>query len=459
MKVAYKYRIYPNKEQEKQLMNILSSYNLLYNIAVDIVKTYIVREQRKNQSFSTNIKDEDGNIIIDEKTGEPKKFPKYKFPSKFNIVKMIYHLKDEEDCEYWNYVTSEYVLNNKEVIKERLRLLPANCFNYIAVALRTAIDQKFNKKVAKRSKNKKVRTFTIDGIEEVDRTNLFYHKFNWRDCKYTYQCQHQSALKVGEGKKAYFNIMKVGIAKMIYHRPIPMGSKFDAVTISRVNNEWYVALGGLELPTPDVINKDNVKSSVGIDINTDNYIVTSDNETFKNPIEKIKKLKKAIKRMQRRCGENKKDAVTKSKRDYKSNNFKKYLLKKSKKELKVVRIKKEMLNNTTSYLTHKYDVIFTENLNVKAMQKFNGKMTQKNNFYELFRQLDYKALKVGKIIHKVDRFYASSQICSKCGKVHPEMKKLSKRVFRCECGNIMARDLNAAINIKNEGIKSLYNGE
>ena len=134
-------------------------------------------------------------------------------------------------------------------------------------------------------------------------------------------------------------------------------------------------------------------------------------------------------------------------------------MKKSKKELKVVRIKKEMLNNTTSYLTHKYDVIFTENLNVKAMQKFNGKMTQKNNFYELFRQLDYKALKVGKIIHKVDRFYASSQICSKCGKVHPEMKKLSKRVFRCECGNIMARDLNAAINIKNEGIKSLYNGE
>lgn len=457
MKVAYKYRIYPNKEQEKQLIDIMSSYNLLYNIAVDIVKTYIVREQRINQTFSTNVKDENGNIIMDDKTSEPKKFPKYKFPSKFNIVKMIYHLKDEEDCEYWNYITSEYVLKNKEEIKKKLRLLPANCFNYIADALKTAINQKFNKKVAKRSKNKKVRTFTIDGIEEVDRTNLFYHKFNWRDCKYTYQCQHQSALKIKEGKKAYFNIMKVGIAKMVYHRPIPMGSKFDAITISRINNEWYIALGGLELPTPEVINKDDAKLSVGIDINTDNYIVTSDNETFKNPIEKIKKLKKAIKRMQRRCGENKKNSEVKTKRNYKSNNFKKYLLKKSKKELKITRIKKEVINIASAKLVKNYDAIFTEDLNVKAMQKFNGKMTQKNNFYELFRQLDYKAIREGKLYQKIDRFYPSSQVCSKCGKVHPEMKKLSKRVLRCDCGNIMARDLNAAINIKNEGIKTLYN--
>ena len=455
MKIAYKYRIYPNTYQEKQLMDIMKSYNLLYNLAVDIVKTYIVREQRNNQSFNTNVKDESGKIIIDEKTGEPKKFPKYKFPSKFNIVKMIYHLKDEEDCEYWNYVTSEYALKNKDKVKEKLRLIPATCFNYVASALRTAIDQKFNKKVAKRSSDKPARTFTIDGIEEIDRTNLFFHKFNWRDCKYTCQYQHQSALKVKEGKKAQFNVSKIGLLDVVYHRPIPQGSKFDAVTISKINNEWYIAFGGLELPTPTIINKDDVKQIVGIDINTDNSIVTSDNEIFHNPIEKIKKLKKAIKRMQRRCGENKKNAVTKSKRDYQSKNYKEYLLKKSKKELKITRMKQEVINIASAKLVKNYDAIISEDLNVKAMQKYNGKMTQKNNFHQFFNQLNYKSIREGKLYQKIDRFYPSSQVCSVCGKVHPEMKKLSKRVFRCECGNIMARDLNAAINIRNEGQKVL----
>lgn len=423
MKVAYKYRIYPNKEQEINLLEMEYNYNLLQNIAVDIVKTKIVREQRESGKFNT-AKDEYGKVIIDEETGEPKLFPVYKYPSKLDIQKLIYHLKDDEDCESWKYVTHKKTLDNKNEIKEKLKKLPANTINYIADAI------------------------------NIDRTNLFYHKFNIFDCSYTVQVPRKSALKINENKKAHFNIPKIGLVKMIYHRPIPEGSKFDAVSISKLNNEWYIALGGLELPVKNMIDVENVNKIVGIDINTNNHIVTSDKEQFSDDNEKLKKIKKAIKRLQKRNGENKKDA-TKTKRIYGSKNYLKNLLTIKKKYSKITRIKENNLHNVTAHLAKDYDMVVVEDLCVKGMQRFNGHIVQKNNFFEFRRQLDYKTEREGTQFKKVGRFYASTQTCSKCGKIHPEMKNMQKRVLKCDCGNIINRDYNAAINIKNEGVRLL----
>lgn len=460
MKVAYKYRIYPNKEQEINLLEMEYNYNLLQNIAVDIVKTKIVREQRESGKFNT-AKDEYGKVIIDEETGEPKLFPVYKYPSKLDIQKLIYHLKDDEDCESWKYVTYKKTLDNKNEIKEKLKKLSANSISYIADAINTACKQKFNKKIAKRKVKKKNGEYkkpllmTIDNIEEIDRTNLFYHKFNIFDCSYTVQVQRQSALKINENKKAHFNIPKIGLVKMIYHRPIPEGSKFDAVSISKLNNEWYITLGGLELPAKNMIDIENVNKIVGVDINTNNHIVTSDKEQFSDDNEKLKKIKKAIKRLQKRNGENKKDAITKTKRIYGSKNYLKNLLTIKKKYSKITRIKENNLHNVTAHLAKDYDMVVVEDLCVKGMQRFNGQMVQKNNFFEFRRQLDYKTEREGTQFKKVGRFYASTQTCSKCGKIHPEMKNMRKRVLKCDCGNIINRDYNAAINIKNEGIRLL----
>ncbi|MDK2800637.1 MAG: putative transposase [Clostridiales bacterium] len=68
--------------------------------------------------------------------------------------------------------------------------------------------------------------------------------------------------------------------------------------------------------------------------------------------------------------------------------------------------------------------------------------------------LSYKLKEQGKQLVKIDKWFPSSKTCSKCGKVKENLS-LSDRIFECECGNVLDRDINAAINIKNEGIRLL----
>ena len=166
-----------------------------------------------------------------------------------------------------------------------------------------------------------------------------------------------------------------------------------------------------------------------------------------------------IKKLYKRNGENKKDVKTLSKRVYGSQNYLKAQLRINKLYQRIDNIKKAILNNASKHFVEKYDAIFVEDLSVKGMQRAMGTMVQKNNFFEFDRLLAYKATLLGKIFQKIGRFYASSQICSKCGKIHPEMKNLNRRVFRCECGNIINRDYNAAINIREEGLRILQKNE
>jgi putative transposase len=75
--------------------------------------------------------------------------------------------------------------------------------------------------------------------------------------------------------------------------------------------------------------------------------------------------------------------------------------------------------------------------------------------YEFRRQLEYKAKWYGREIIVVDRFFPSSKTCSKCGWINHDLT-LADRTFVCrECGNIVDRDFNASINIKNEGVRLL----
>jgi putative transposase len=84
----------------------------------------------------------------------------------------------------------------------------------------------------------------------------------------------------------------------------------------------------------------------------------------------------------------------------------------------------------------------------------NGKATLDNGYGKFLELLEYKLSDRGKRLIRVDKWFPSSQICSHCGNKHP--MKLSDRIYLCECcGLSMDRDVNAAINIKNEGLRLL----
>ena len=446
-KVAYKYRIYPNKEQEKLLNEFMYSYNLVYNIGIDIVKTYIVREQRQTNSV---------RVSKNKTTGEEQVFPKYKYPSKIKIKNMIYHLKDDVNNEWWSFVTNLKTLERKEEIMKLMKNMSSTSFFYIAEAISKGIDSKFNPNMAK-SKNIKFKKIKIDNIEETDFTGMKLHKFSKFDCSYSTEmpASMKNGVKVNTqlkdlGKKVCSIIIpKVGVTKIVYHRPIPSGSTFDQVTISKKGADWYIALCGLEYTDKTKVKLNTDSKFIGIDLNTDNNFVCSDGFECKNPKEKIKKLDKQIKKSQK-CM---------SRRVYGSKNYQKAQCRINKLYEKKYNIKKHILHNMSKKVIMNNDAVILEDLNVKGMQKYNGAMVQKNNFYEFNRQIEYKSELYGKHTTKVGRYYASSQICSKCGTVHTEMKNLRKREFKCECGNIMKRDLNAAINICEEGKRLLLNNE
>ena len=85
----------------------------------------------------------------------------------------------------------------------------------------------------------------------------------------------------------------------------------------------------------------------------------------------------------------------------------------------------------------------------------NGKATLDNGYGKFLSMLEYKLSERKKYFVKVDKWFASSQICHCCGSVHPEMKNLAIRTMKCDCGLTISRDQNAAINILHEGLRIL----
>ena len=123
---------------------------------------------------------------------------------------------------------------------------------------------------------------------------------------------------------------------------------------------------------------------------------------------------------------------------------------------KIKNQRKDFQHKLSRELAERYDAVCVEDLNLKGMSGglHLGKGVQDNGYGQFLFMLGYKLEECGKHLIKVDRYFASSKICSLCGHKKKELA-LSDRMYVCECGNRMDRDVNAAVNIREEG-KRIY---
>ena len=211
------------------------------------------------------------------------------------------------------------------------------------------------------------------------------------------------------------------------------------VVISKTANQWFISY---KIPHKNEITN-KTKGIVGVDLGIKTLATLSNGKIF-NAVKPYKKNKRKLKILQRRL----------SKKQKGSNNHKKACQKVAKLHYRIANIRKDSTHKLTTYLSKNHTEIVIEDLNVKGMSK-NHKLASAildGGFYEFRRQLEYKCKWYGSTLTIVDRFYPSSKTCSCCGNIKRDLK-LSDRVYECHnCGLVIDRDLNAAINLRNKSV-------
>ena len=213
-----------------------------------------------------------------------------------------------------------------------------------------------------------------------------------------------------------------------------------SATLSREADRWFIAIP-VEIERPEPVCES--PATVGIDLGVSTAVTLSTGEKIDSP----KPLKKHLQRLKRRSRQH-------SRKQKGSNNRRKSARKLAKLHARIAHIRQDWTHKTTTDLTRRFAVIGVENLNVKGMMA-NDRLSRSISdigFYELRRQLEYKAALMGGIVVVVDRWFPSSKTCSICG-VKAEKMPLSIREWTCaHCGAEHDRDVNAARNIQREAL-------
>ena len=251
----------------------------------------------------------------------------------------------------------------------------------------------------------------------------------------------------------FIRLPKAGKVKAVIHRMSGDDWNIKSATVFQESDGKYYVSVLFEFETPVNTYTADKTNAIGLDYASDGLYVDSNGNVGTNHKyyrESSRKLARAQRRLSRMQGSRKNEV--------KSSNYIKQLRKINRIHKHIANQRLDNLHKISTGIANRYDVVCVESLNMRAMANKgfgNGKATLDNGYGMFLSMLEYKLADRNKYLIKVDKWFPSSQICHCCGSLHPEMKDLRVRTMKCDCGLTMGRDRNAAINILQEGLRTL----
>lgn len=262
-----------------------------------------------------------------------------------------------------------------------------------------------------------------------------------KKCSWSYTTNNQKdSIRIENNK---IKLPKIGFVKLIQHREIPDDHIMKSVTITKTRtNKYYISIL-VEYET-QVIKKD-IEKVIGLDFSMKELYVDSTGYSAKYP--------RFFRQAQGKLAKEQKKF---SHRKPGSKRYEKQRLKVAKVHEHIANQRKDFLHKESHKLADNFDMVCIEDLNMKSMsQCLNfGKSVSDNSWGMFTTYLKYKLEDQGKQLVKIDKWFPSSKMCHICGSIKDDLS-LSDREWTCECGTHYDRDHNAAINIRNFGIRTV----
>ncbi|MEE0451306.1 RNA-guided endonuclease InsQ/TnpB family protein [Peptacetobacter sp.] len=247
-------------------------------------------------------------------------------------------------------------------------------------------------------------------------------------------------------------IPTLGWVRLKEYGYVLLNAKVYSGTVSQQADRYYVSI---LVEEENDINNSSYSEGIGIDLGLKEFAIISNGTTYKNinKTAKVKKLEKKLIREQRslsRKYESLKKQKNKKEGEATRQNIQKQVLKVQKLYRRLYNIRTDYINKIVAEIVKtKPEYVTIEDLNVSGMMKNKhlSKAIASQKFSEFRTKLISKCKNNDIEVRLVDRFYPSSKLCNKCGKIKKDLK-LSDRVYKCECGYIEDRDLNASFNLR-----------
>ena len=272
-----------------------------------------------------------------------------------------------------------------------------------------------------------------------------YPKFKSRKQKQSYTTYNiNNNIRIDHASKR-IRLPKVGWVKYRDNREITHPIRHITVSRTRTNKYFVAIIIELEIDI-EPITTIPLHKIEAFDMSAPNFLV-SETEKLINP-RFYRTHERKLKRLHRLLSRKQKGSQNQAKARFRIAKFYE----------KIQNRKSDWTHKLTHSLRNQFDAIILEDLNIQGMQQFNSglskSVTLDFSWHQFVSRLRYKLEWQGKHLVLVDRFFPSSKRCSVCGQINNDLQ-LSDRLWKCQCGETHHRDVNASINLKEEGIQIL----